>query len=99
RGSRSKDRRGLARQSKVAIIVYMPKSKRVIMRVDVSPGVSEALEAVVKRVGSTGISVHSRVVDWLCVQDGSVQATVLGLYPGTEQPDVVTLMLRRMAEG
>ena len=83
----------------MAIIVYMPKPKRVIMRIDVSRGVSEAMEAVVKRVGSTSISVQSRVVDWLCVQEGGVQATVLGLYPGTKQPDVPTLVLRRMAQG
>jgi hypothetical protein len=68
------------------------------MRIDVSPGVSEALEAVVKRVGSTSISVQSRVVDWLCAQDGVAQATVLGLYPSTEQPDVATLVLKRMAK-
>jgi hypothetical protein len=82
----------------MAIIVYMQKFKRVIMRIDVSPGVSEALEAVVARVGSANISVQSRVIDWLCAQDERVQATVLGLYPGTKQPHVAKMALRRMAE-
>jgi hypothetical protein len=70
------------------------------MRVEIPPGVPEALDAVVQRVGSTNISVCSRVIDWLCIQDDVLQAAVLGLYPaGVQQPDMTRLVLQRLAIG
>ncbi len=87
----------LAPRCYMAIIGWVPKLKRTIMRVEISPGTPEALDAAVQRVGSTNVSVCSRVVDWLCDQDDVVQAAVLGLYPSAaEQPDVKRLALQRM---
>jgi hypothetical protein len=78
----------------------MPKPMRIVLRLEISPGVPEALDLVVKRVGSTNVSVCSRVINWLCTQDDVLQAGVLGLYPpGVQQPDVSRLVLQRLAKG
>jgi len=42
----------------------MPQQRRIIMRVDVSAGTPERLNATVERFLSTNISVDSRVIDW-----------------------------------
>ena len=56
-------------------------SQRIILRIEVSPGIPQKLDAAVARFLSTHISVSSRLVDWLCEQEPDVQAAILGLLP------------------
>jgi hypothetical protein len=59
----------------------MKATKRVIMRIDVSAGVTEQLGRTVDEFGSTNIAVVSRLVDCLVKLDDETQATILGLMP------------------
>jgi len=59
----------------------MKSPKRVIMRIEVSPGVPERLGEVADRFLSTNNSVVSRIIDCIVKQDDETQATILGLMP------------------
>jgi hypothetical protein len=82
----------------------MPNPKpdrRVIMRIELLPGVSEALAEVTERIGSTQVSVSSRIIDWVTSQPDVTQSVILGNWPeGGERPDVVRNFLKGIvAEG
>jgi hypothetical protein len=59
----------------------MKSAKRVIMRIEVSPGVPARLGEAGNRFLSTNNSVVSRVIDCIVRQDDETQATILGLMP------------------
>jgi hypothetical protein len=77
----------------------MGKPRRIIMRVDVSPGTREALDATTERFGSTYISVCSRAITWLCQQDDVIQATVLQNhpFPSPDADELTRSILQRLA--
>ena len=54
---------------------------RVIMRIEVSGGIPEKLDMVVKRFLSTHISVNSRTIDWVLDQNEEEQAAILKIIP------------------
>jgi hypothetical protein len=66
------------------------------MRIDVSAGIPQRLNALVERFGSTNVSVLSRVVDWLVGQDDEVKATILRIMPATKNIDVQRRLLEAM---
>jgi hypothetical protein len=63
-------------------------NRRVIMRIEVSGGVPQRLDAVTARWLSTHIAINSRVVTWLCEQDEETIATILGLMPAGHEIDL-----------
>ncbi len=64
------------------------------MRVDVSVGTPERLNAAVERFLSTNISVDSRVIDWFLKQDEEVQAAILRVMPPTKDIDIQRRLLK-----
>ena len=59
----------------------MKSAKRVIMRIEVSPGAPARLVEAADRFLSTNNSVVSRLIDCIVKQDEETQATILGLMP------------------
>lgn len=74
-------------------------SSRVIMRIEVSPGVQEALADMTQQVGSTQVSVASRLLEWFVEQPEVIQAVILGLYPADIRKELPRLILERVAKG
>jgi hypothetical protein len=69
---------------------------RCIMRIDVLPEVAESLAAVTDRVGSTQVSVVSRLLEWFGAQPDVTQAAILGLYPQDIKKELPRMILERM---
>ena len=84
-----------------SVLVKTPKqqSRRIIMRIETAAGTPQRLDAVVKKYGSTHVSVCSRAITWVCGQDEEVQNAILGLLPAGYQMNVqrraLEAMLRR----
>jgi len=73
------------------------KPRRVVMRLEVRPGTSEALGTATKAWGSTHITVASRAIEWFCQQNEVIQATILGLHPTPPAPEeLIRAILQRM---
>jgi hypothetical protein len=63
------------------------------MRIEVFPGVPDALADVTDRVGSTQVSVVSRLLEWFVNQPDVTQAAILGLYPGDIQKELPKMII------
>jgi hypothetical protein len=68
---------------------------RIIVRVEVHPGMPVALEATRKQFSATGISVTQRLVEWFLRQDAESQAAILGLMPKGFEIDPVKRFLEK----
>jgi len=68
------------------------------MRIEVSPGVPQRLDAAVQEFGSTNISVVSRLLLWFVEQDEMMQASVLGLIPADSRVDITRRAIEAMAK-
>jgi len=66
------------------------------MRIEVFPGVPDALADVTDRVGSTQVSVVSRLLEWFVNQPDVTQAAILGLYPGDIQKELPKMIIERL---
>jgi hypothetical protein len=66
------------------------------MRIEVFPGVPESLSDVTDRVGSTQVSVVSRLLEWFVKQPDVTQAAILGLYPGDIKKELPKMIIERM---
>jgi hypothetical protein len=66
------------------------------MRIEVFPGVPESLAGVTERVGSTQVSVVSRLLEWFVNQPDVTQAAILGLYPGDIQKELSKMIIERL---
>jgi hypothetical protein len=66
------------------------------MRTEVFPGVPETLADVTERVGSTQVSVVSRLLEWFVNQPDVTQAAILGLYPGDIQKELPKMIIERL---
>jgi hypothetical protein len=69
---------------------------RVIMRVEVSGGVPNALSEVTSRTGMTQVATVSRLVEWFARQPDVIQAAVLGLYPVDLSRELPRLIIKHM---
>lgn len=72
-------------------------SKRVIMRIELTPAAKDRLTELSHRKGMTQVAVASRLVEWFSVQPETIQAAILGQYPQEIMPNVVNLILEHMA--
>jgi hypothetical protein len=66
------------------------------MRIEVFPGVPGSLADVTERVGSTQVSVVSRLLEWFASQPDVTQAAILGLYPGDIQKELPKMIFERL---
>ena len=66
------------------------------MRIEVLPGVPELLAELTDQVGSTQVSVVSRLLQWFAEQPDVTQAAILGLYPGDMRTELPRMILERM---
>jgi hypothetical protein len=66
------------------------------MRIEVLPDVPESLAGVTERVGSTQVSVVSRLIEWFVNQPDVTQAGILGLFPGNIQKELSKMVIERM---
>jgi hypothetical protein len=66
------------------------------MRIEVFPGVRESLADVTDRVGSTQVSVVSRLLEWFVKQPDVTQAAILDLYPGDIKKELPKMIIERM---
>jgi hypothetical protein len=66
------------------------------MRIEVFPGVPGSLADVTERVGSTQVSVVSRLLEWFVNQPDVTQAAILGLYPGDIQKELSKMIIERL---
>jgi hypothetical protein len=66
------------------------------MRIEVFPDVPESLADVTDRVGSTQVSVVSRLLEWFIKQPDVTQAAILGLYPGDIRKQLPRMIVERM---
>jgi hypothetical protein len=71
-------------------------NKRCIMRIEVFPSVLESLAYVTDRVGSTQVSVVSRLLEWFVEQPDVTQAAILGLYPGDIRKELPKMIVKQM---
>lgn len=71
-------------------------SKRVIMRIELSPSAKKKLGEFSKSRGMTQVAVASRLVEWFAKQPESIQAGVMGQYPADLAPDIAELILESM---
>jgi hypothetical protein len=62
-----------------------------------SAGVADVVNAVAQRTGLREEEIVKRLFAWFADQDEVVQASVLGQIPAAIRPDVVRLVLERMA--
>jgi hypothetical protein len=74
-------------------------NKRCIMRIEVFPGVPDALADVTDRVGSTQVSVVSRLLEWFVKQPDVTQAAILGLYQGDIQKELPKMIMEQLRAG
>jgi hypothetical protein len=79
------------------IIVFMP-STRVILRIEVLPGVPASIDKTLEQFGSTHICVFSRLVAWFCEQDELTQAEILKLLPEIAGIDVSRRIIERLRD-
>jgi len=68
------------------------------MRIEVSPGVPEALAVVTVLFGSTNVSVVSRLLEWFSTQPDVFQAAILGLYPQDIKDELPRMVLERLRD-
>lgn len=66
------------------------------MRIEVLPGVPKSLGDVTDRVGSTQVSVVSRLLKWFATQPDVTQATVLGLCAGDTKKELPKMIIKGM---
>jgi hypothetical protein len=71
-------------------------NRRFIMQIDVFSGVPGSLASVTDRVGSTQVSVISRLLEWFVNQSDVTQAAILGLYPGDIRKELPKVIIDRM---
>jgi hypothetical protein len=71
-------------------------NKRCIMRIEVLPHVMETLADATEQVGSTQVSVISRLLEWFVKQSDVTQAAILGLYPTDIQNEVPRMIFQQM---
>lgn len=73
--------------------------KRAVFRIQLTPEAKKRLLDLSDKLGVTQIAVTSRLTEWFATQPESVQAAILGLYPGELRQDIATMILERMAAG
>jgi hypothetical protein len=71
-------------------------NKRCIMRIEVLPEVLETLADTTEQVGSTQVSVISRLLEWFVQQSDVTQAAILGLYPTDIQNELPRMIFEQM---
>jgi len=71
-------------------------SKRVIMRIELSPSAKKKLTDFSKNRGMTQVAVASRLVEWFAKQPDAIQAGVMGQYPSELTPDIAEMILESM---
>jgi hypothetical protein len=71
-------------------------NKRCIMRIEVLPEVMEILADATEQVGSTQVSVISRLLEWFVKQSDVTQAAILGLYPADIHNELPRMIFEQM---
>ena len=66
------------------------------MRIEVLPEVMEILADATEQVGSTQVSVISRLLEWFVKQSDVTQAAILGLYPADIHNELPRMILNRV---
>ena len=66
------------------------------MRIEVLPKVLETLANATEQVGSTQVSVISRLLEWFVKQSDVTQAAILGLYPTDIQNELPRMIFEQM---
>jgi len=66
------------------------------MRIEVLPGLPEALSNTTDRFGSTQVSVVSRLIEWFTEQSDVIQAGVLGLHPEDVKNELPKMIFDRI---
>jgi len=74
-------------------------SKRVIMRIEIAPSSKAGLDHFCEATGMTKLAAVSRLIDWFCEQDETLQAMVQHLVPVGIEVDVAKLILQHMCNG
>lgn len=74
-------------------------AKRIIMRVELNAPAKRKFEETPDSFGMTQIAVTSKLIEWFLVQSEEVQASILGLYPKTDGPDLTTAILKHFITG
>jgi hypothetical protein len=67
------------------------------MRIELVPQAKSCLEGLCDQLGMTQVATTSRLIEWFCEQNDTVQAAVLGLYPEDIRSEVPAMILKRMA--
>jgi len=72
-------------------------TRRVIMRIELTPDAKKGLTELCDRLGMTQIATTSRIIEWFTTQPDVVQAAVLGLYPQDIRAEIAEIILKRLA--
>ena len=72
-------------------------TRRVIMRIELTPDAKKGLTDLCDRLGMTQIAATSRIIEWFTTQPDVVQAAVLGLYPQDIRSEIAEIILKRLA--
>jgi hypothetical protein len=73
-------------------------SKRVIMRIELTPAAKDKLQTMTEARGMTQVAVMSRMTEWFAGQPETIQALIMGHYPTQIRGDVVGLILQHAKE-
>ncbi|HEY0009155.1 MAG TPA: hypothetical protein VGB55_10565 [Tepidisphaeraceae bacterium] len=72
---------------------------RDVYRIQLTPEAKEQLEKISDQLGTTQLSLTSKIVEWFAHQPQSIQAVILGLYPEVIRKEVAHLLLERAKGG
>lgn len=73
-------------------------SKRNILRIELTGTAKQNVGKLSDHYGMTQLAMASRLVEWFAAQDPMMQAAVLGFYPSEVKPDMLKMVLERMAK-
>ena len=71
---------------------------RIILRIELTPKAKDRVNEMCERRGMTQVAMLSRLVEWFSEQTELVQAVVLGQLPAEIAPDIVQLVLKKVAQ-
>ncbi len=83
----------LALRPWVALILSM--SKKVILRVELTPQAKSTIEDFAERAGMTQFTITSRLVEWFAQQPETIQSFAVKRYPPEIEADVAKMLLKR----
>jgi len=69
---------------------------RIIVRIEVTKHARDEIERLTDKLGTTQLSMHSRMVEWLSRQPDEIRAGILQNLPVEIKGDIAGMILKKM---